>query len=146
MSEPDVFSVGSIMQWLTALITTLLGFIGVRLHNRLDKLQEEAVKLQEKAVTRTELKEIQDQNRADRAALHTENTARLERIETKIDVQVAVVQRLTHLEAELERLRDWKHELIDPYIPGEFNAIKAQLNRIEQRFESQPYNRRRTDT
>lgn len=140
------------MQWLFYGVTGLLSFLGLRMYHRHDRFEEVLQQLaqaqtafQGLAITRKEFAEIEEKAERYRDARHSENRERLTNIEGKLNIQTALNERLMSLEKELQFLRDWKHEKIDPYFPGEFDAMKRQLNRIELLLDGDNPRRRRTD-
>ena len=152
MSNPLSLDSGSVVQWSLTVVSGLLAFFGVRLHNKADRLSEILGKVQEvqaaftaTVVSRKDLDEMEARADARRDRHHDQNLLRMDRIEAKVELQADTHRRLSYLEAEVQALRDWKHEKIDPYFPGEFNAMKAQLDRIENWLKAESPRRRSTD-
>jgi hypothetical protein len=110
------------------LFLSLLGFLGVRSINRIDALEKNAI-------GRDEFDKAMDQIRTERAAMHAENRDYLRRIEEKLDIAaMASLTELVRFNGEqIRELREWKQEKIDPSFPGEFNAIKAQVDRLTRK-------------
>ena len=64
--------------WLLGVTTLILGAIGKRLQDRMDRLDQNAV-------TRSELQELVKQMNAERRHMHAENRGMLERIHDRVD-------------------------------------------------------------
>lgn len=44
-----------------------------------------------------------------------------------------LTERIRRLEIEIDRLRKWRHELVDAYLPRAVDEHEKRLNRIEPR-------------
>lgn len=148
----DPLDLSHIMGWLISIVVALLSFLGFRLHQRQDrhdialaKLAESQATFQGLALTRADFSEIEERAEQHRDERHKENRERLAAIDGKLDKQTAINQRLMAVERAVQELRDWKHEIIDPYFPGEFNAMKRQLDRIERLLDQSSPRRRGMD-
>lgn len=93
------------------LLTGVLSFIGVRLHNRVDKLEEESKKDAKDAgerVTRAELLQHIDLMRSERVRMHEQNYGLLQQIFTSIQLQAnnqsAVAEKARRNEADIDAM------------------------------------------
>lgn len=45
---------------------------------------------------------------------------------------IALEVRLQSLELDKKGIREWKHKVIDPYVPGAVDALKHRVDRVEE--------------
>lgn len=64
-----------------------------------------------------------DEQLAERERQSERNTELLQRLE----------ERVKALERDQNGIREWKHVVIDPYVPGAVNALKDRVDRIDRR-------------
>jgi hypothetical protein len=160
MSNAVSFDINAMVPWLLTVVTGLLGFLGYRLYGKQDaadskhdelvnvvvRLNESHLKLSGAAVTHTQFVEMDMRSESRREERHRENLQRFTSIEHKLDGHGDVGTRLRLIEQEIDRLRDWKHQVVDPYIPGAVDAIKAQLDRIEDQLRNETLRRRSNES
>lgn len=60
---------------------------------------------------------------------------RLRNIDTTLTANsyAVLAVKMEHVEQDLAGMHRWKHEVIDPYVPGAINALKERLDKIEHR-------------
>jgi hypothetical protein len=128
----DTLDLWRVLQGVLSLLLTLLGFFAVRSLRRLDYLEK-------KSVTRDEFDKEMEKIRTERVAMHEENKEYLTRIERKIDIAaIARTDELTRANRRaIVEMRKWKHLVVDPYIPGAVDALKAEVERLDRKVD--PY-------
>lgn len=64
------------------------------------------------------------------------NQRRLDDLERRCNIaeQFAIPQRIAYLEADKIDIRRWKHNTVDPYIPGAIDALKERVDRHERKL------------
>ena len=93
-----------IVEGLTALVTAIVGFIAVRLHNRVDALEKQAVEDAKVLVTREELQTYIAQATEDRKAMHSENKDLLKAIFAKLDDHSELKEKTRRNEQDIREL------------------------------------------
>lgn len=112
--DPNPSFAWMLIEGLTALVTTLIGFITIRLHNKVDALEKTNMDNAEKAqkyVTRDELKESLSRMAAERQRMHDQNREDrkedrelLEEIRGLLDGLPRVEEKTRRNEADIQQL------------------------------------------
>lgn len=76
--------VSTVVSGLAGVLATVLGWIGIRLHGRVDKLSADAIRREEFDNVIGEFRAQQEQNREERREMHKENQRELREINTAI--------------------------------------------------------------
>lgn len=128
----DASQTGTIIGTLSGVLSLLLGFIGVRLHNKVDGIERSLTDQRVACMTRDEFTTYMEAMRMDRAAMHLENSQRLDRIEGHVSKTNVLESALLRAEDDIRDLREWKHERADPYI-GAVDALNARVEHLESK-------------
>lgn len=106
----------TILSGLGTLLTGVLGYFGIRLHNKVDKLETDAKTEAGERITRTELMGHMDILRADNARLredrermHGENQAILKVISNKLDDHATLREKVDRAEKDIQELRQTRY-------------------------------------
>ena len=75
---------------------------------------------------------IETKERLDHKFRHDEYSSAIQRINLEL---YPLTKQVEILDAELEKLREWKHLRADPYI-GAMDAMRQQIDRLETRMNS----------
>jgi hypothetical protein len=96
---------------VSVLLTSVLGFIGVRMNNRIDALDAAAVTNAEKFVSREELLTQMNTLRDDRQRMHEENKGLLTRIFDKLDDHSELKEKVRRNEQDIQNLTTLVHAI-----------------------------------
>lgn len=103
-ADPGPSFVWWAVEALTAALTAVVTFIAVRLHNRVDALEKQAVEDAKVLVTREELQATVTTQTEERRRMHAENQQLLRDIFGKLDDHSELKEKVRRAEADIQDL------------------------------------------
>lgn len=124
-------SIDSAIGILLSVVLALVAYLLKEDRQRIKNLEKDSVSRADFAQKIAELQ-------SERMRLHTENRGKLDEIvQTTREINTHSVdlgridERLGHVEAYLDYLKQWKHLTVDPYVPRVLDDHDRRINRLE---------------
>jgi len=137
MTDPNYMLDGwKLAQILMGILLGLLGWMGVRLHSRVDTSVSKDDFRDALVQLREERDSLHQESREERLRLHKENTENFRDLARKLDMQLVHEQRIAQCERDINSVTKYaeelKHVYVDPYLI-ESAKLKQRVDMMESR-------------